>query len=271
MAAFNRTLKRKSDAEQIACGFGSPSGLDQIDDIAKFSRPDCWSTEAEILDDSGTCSPLVSPGKSCEQQFFEAFNATFGRDPNHEPPADVERIKTLLESGQIPVNARDGKNCTVLHHFCRKMPDLETVEWLLSNGADVNFKNDFNSTPLIVSCMFGHFHLVTLLLKYGAEANFVNHFNETPLWKVCRRTDATLEVVKCLLEKMTIGTLNMASMRDINFCSSKCVSTVAGSTALHCATRANLSPDILNLLIKSGADVHALDSNNKTAQQYLLH
>lgn len=43
------------------------------------------------------------------------------------------------------------------------------IEWLLSNGADVNCQNAFGFTALHYAAMYNHVKLVKLLLEHGAD------------------------------------------------------------------------------------------------------
>jgi ankyrin repeat protein len=49
---------------------------------------------------------------------------------------------------------------------CRK-GDLKTCQELISNGVNINGKDAFDYTPLIIASLCGHFELVQLLLESG--------------------------------------------------------------------------------------------------------
>ncbi|WP_420535738.1 ankyrin repeat domain-containing protein [Brachyspira intermedia] len=46
---------------------------------------------------------------------------------------------------------------------------------LVRNGANVNYRNKVNYTPLMYACIKGDLNLVKLLLDNGADINAVNH------------------------------------------------------------------------------------------------
>jgi hypothetical protein len=57
----------------------------------------------------------------------------------------------------------------------------ETVELLIRSGADVNTRNNGNSTPLFHAAGDRHTDVVKLLIVNGAEVNAINDKGETPL------------------------------------------------------------------------------------------
>ena len=57
-----------------------------------------------------------------------------------------------------------------LHRACEK-GNIEAVKQFLADGADVNAKNDFGSTPLIAAALEGHKEIAELLISEGADVN----------------------------------------------------------------------------------------------------
>lgn len=52
---------------------------------------------------------------------------------------------------------------------------------LLENNADVNWRDGFNSTPLMYAASKGNIEIVDLLLKYGADINANDGMGNTVL------------------------------------------------------------------------------------------
>jgi ankyrin repeat protein len=69
------------------------------------------------------------------------------------------------------------KGMTALH-IASEQDQLESVEFLVENGADVNYQSAVGSTPLHFASSNGNGEIVVFLLAHGAEVNAQN--------KVCR-------------------------------------------------------------------------------------
>lgn len=89
----------------------------------------------------------------------------------------VTQAQSLLDRG-ANVNERTYCNRTPLH--CNKNVDI--IEFLLKNGADIDVKDAGGYTPLAL-CRFPLFWTkkMEILLNYGADVNCRNNENETPL------------------------------------------------------------------------------------------
>lgn len=58
---------------------------------------------------------------------------------------------------------------------------LDTVQHLLSLGANIEAQDDGGLVPLHNACSFGHADVARLLLKSGANPNAQDNWNFTPL------------------------------------------------------------------------------------------
>ncbi len=86
---------------------------------------------------------------------------------------------------------RNGVGETVLHYLAVENCILE-VEWLISQGADINSQTDFGDTPLINVAQLGYEEMTKLLLKHGAHVNHQNSNQETALFKAASSGRLTL-------------------------------------------------------------------------------
>jgi hypothetical protein len=62
--------------------------------------------------------------------------------------------------------------------------DLETVKYLISNGANINCKNEEGESPLSYAIMWEHEAVVQYLVSNGADPNIRNNLGMTPLFMV---------------------------------------------------------------------------------------
>ena len=109
-----------------------------------------------------------------------------GSTPLHRAVAaedDIENIKFLVSEG-IDVNAKNDGGYAALHLavHSENAGNAEVVKFLVSEGADVNAKNNDGMTPLhIVIISKGSIEFVTILISNGADVNAKNNDGMTPL------------------------------------------------------------------------------------------
>lgn len=69
---------------------------------------------------------------------------------------------------------------TPLHRACYN-GHVESVEFLLSNGADINAKDTVDWTPLHRACFNEELDCVKILITHGADINVKDSNGETPI------------------------------------------------------------------------------------------
>ena len=132
------------------------------------------------------------------------------------PPTNTPTEKALKTcdawNGQLNPNAVvntegnetefvDGRKCEWYHgdghlHFAAQLDDLESARWLLANGAEVNAKGSYGSTPLHYAAGGDAREMAELLLQNGAEVNARNERGITPLhWAAFGNARETAEVL----------------------------------------------------------------------------
>ncbi|PYR40437.1 MAG: hypothetical protein DMF95_33480, partial [Acidobacteria bacterium] len=60
--------------------------------------------------------------------------------------------------------------------------DVESVDYLVKAGADVNQVTEYGWTPLLTATNNRHYKLGTFLLEHGADPNLANKGRWTPLY-----------------------------------------------------------------------------------------
>uniref|UniRef100_A0A1X7TKB5 Uncharacterized protein n=1 Tax=Amphimedon queenslandica TaxID=400682 RepID=A0A1X7TKB5_AMPQE len=100
----------------------------------------------------------VGWGMVWDQQLFDD-----ARDGN------IEGMNTALSNGaDINWSNTDVLNRTPLH-IAAASNMSDAVQWLLSQGAAVDSRDDFGATPLIWAAVSGDILVVTMLLEKGAD------------------------------------------------------------------------------------------------------
>ena len=107
-----------------------------------------------------------------------------------------EIVKYLAEHG-ADVNAKDNHNTTVLI-FASMNDRIEIMKYLAENGANVNAKDKNNNTALMKASFCGHVKIVIYLHENGADVNAINNYNDTAL--IFASEKGHLEAVKFLIE-----------------------------------------------------------------------
>ena len=97
---------------------------------------------------------------------------------------DVERLQSLLDSGS-DVNARDRYHQTGLM-LAAQGGHTEAVRLLIARGADLNVAAKFSLTAVMLAAIGGHTEVVRLLVAAGADLTFRGSgapgvFNKTAL------------------------------------------------------------------------------------------
>ena len=176
-------------------------------------------------------------------------------------------IDFLIESG-IDVDSRSRNGWSALA-TASDNGDIETVEKLLNHKADIELPTINNkTTPLMAAAVNGHTKVVNRLIKAGADFERKNIDGHNPLWLAANKSHT--KTVKALLNidtdhnqvffdasskgKFELVRTLIKSGIDVS------ARTKKGSTAMHLAARYG-HLDIVKLLQKNGADIHALSTN----------
>ncbi|XP_049796484.1 putative ankyrin-containing lipoprotein Lxx09580 isoform X2 [Schistocerca nitens] len=92
----------------------------------------------------------------------------------------VGKLRALLMAG-ADVRARDTfKRDTALHWAARR-GCVQAVIRLLRSGAEVDARNNWHSTPLLLAAQYGHTEVVSRLLEAGADKGACDADGDTPL------------------------------------------------------------------------------------------
>ena len=139
---------------------------------------------------------------------------------------------------EIDVNARQPDGATALHWAVYR-DDLATARLLIGAGADAGVANELGVTPLALACENTNAAMVETLLAAGADATAAVGAGETVLMS-CARTGSVVAV------RALLGAGADVNRRE----------PTEEQTALMWAV-AQRHPAVVEVLLESGADVHA--------------
>ena len=197
-------------------------------------------------------SSLSPPQKKKKSRIRVTYliNKLSGRDEQFLRAArdgDVSTVAKLLDKGvniQTRVPRTNGK-VTALHLASAKGKKT-TVQFLLSQGADVHAKDRYDYTALHYAAVYDHKQIVKLLSEQGADIEAKHELGRTALLVAAQKGHQV--TVLALLEQGAD-----IESKDLH-----------GSTALLHAGRWGYE-DTVRLLLEQGADIEAKDSHGWTA------
>eukprot|EP01018_Ginkgo_biloba_P026192 Gb_31891 [translate_table: standard] len=156
------------------------------------------------------------------------------KDPTFEElSTETER---LLSRGRVDV--------PISLCFVSSRGDMQLMEQLLSRGMNPNETDYSSRTPLHIATARGFADCVSILLEFGADVNSKDEDGSVPLWEaILGRHDS---IAKLLWD-------NGARLHSGNVGNFLCIAT----------GKANL--DVLNDLLRYGADVNSINGDGRTA------
>lgn len=98
---------------------------------------------------------------------------------------DSRLVAFLIEHG-AKTSIRDNWSYTPLHLIATHSKDPKAIEILLANGAEVNSRAEFETTPLGMAMGNNSVEIVDVLLRNGADPKLRNQAGRTPLHSVAR-------------------------------------------------------------------------------------
>ncbi len=167
-----RTVEGGTSRKKIKCGMRSPS--------AKRKR----------LYGRGNILRLMSPPLAAiELEFINSVGA-----------GNITRVTQLLRDYPDIVNAKGSDGNTALIEAAKGDDLRSLVVLLLAAGADVNAKNDYGWTALMMAVFHDHVENAKLLLEAGADVNAKNNRGLTALMMAAQYFHDHVENAELLLE-----------------------------------------------------------------------
>jgi len=164
-AAAGRTYEQQLEFEGVNGRFGAPSGAAAAQSPAAGGRGQAGGRGAA---GRGAATTPATPAP------------TPATPPASAPPeaSDAAEDSEVVVAGLV---GSGGGGLTALV-FAAREGDLESAEYLLRAGANVNQTTEYGWTPLLTATNNRHYQLASLLIEWGADVNTPNKGGWTPLY-----------------------------------------------------------------------------------------
>lgn len=221
-----------------------------------------------ILDSNGMSSLHVACKNLCKQSIELILNnpENLSLSPSSSSRSVSKSLSSKsLSSGSLSstLNSHDKFNMTPLMYLCKE-GDLQLVEFLLKSGAKTRYENG-KSAPLHVT---SNLEIAKILIANGADVNARDEIQSTPLHYAATDINGTL-LVQLFIENRADPSTHDApptsTSSGAHYKSSHHGDVISGrSTPLHCACACGALANAETLLEKGGADVAARDFHKNT-------
>jgi ankyrin repeat protein len=149
---------------------------------------------------------------------------------------DIEQVKMLISEG-ANINGKDQNGQSVLN-FAVGDGHKDMVALLIEKGADINGRGQYDAAPLHNAAWDGHKEIAELLIDKGADVNILQGESRwTPLHSAADQS------------KVDVAELLVANGADVN------AKDKWGLTPLYYAAQTGIT-EVVRLLLKAGADVN---------------
>lgn len=165
---------------------------------------------------------------------------------------DTSSIEKLLAGG-TPIDARDGTGATALL-VATHANQVEAAKALIEAGADVNARDNIEDSPYLYAGARGHLEILKLTLAHGADLNSINRYGGTALIPASER--GHVETVRTLIE----AGVDVDHVNKLQW--------TALLEAIILGDGGERHRQIVDLLVKAGADVNLADGKGVTPLQH---
>lgn len=165
---------------------------------------------------------------------------------------DVSGIDKLLSEG-ASIDARDHTGATALL-VATHGNQIAAAKALIHAGADVNAKDNINDSPYLYAGARGHLQILKMTLSHGADLKSTNRYGGTALIPAAER--GHVETVRTLIE----AGVDVDHVNRLDW--------TALLEAIILGNGGERHQQIVDLLVKAGANVNLADGKGETPLQH---
>lgn len=217
---------------------------------------------------------LLEQGANPNQQSTNYDNALYLAYRHLERHDFWPFIKKMLEYG-VDINLQHYNSQNLLTEATDYDADLELTRFLLDNGADLNWVDQYANTALTNACERGNIAIIDLLWKRGANLNQCTCRYLGPGWSTYGDEDEGFNALMRAVNKnneiivrVLIARGTDVNVQSINTTRGRFDGVVFGKTALQIALKKKYY-NLVQILIEAGADPDLQDDEGKSAANYL--
>lgn len=259
--------------------------------IAKFLLENDASTQAQ---DSTGATPLHEAIRYGRTEIAKLLlsaganvNATdnLGKTPIMMimPKDKVRELYVLLISYKADLTQKDMYGDSVLHIATMMKVNIDELSILINNGADVNARNKYGVTPLLIAVQSDDLKTVKLLTSASADIHTKDTYGKSPLSMAFAGSSELFEAVinsKNATSQdsdgntpLHIALLNSAPIAKIMYIigltSDVDIRNMDGDSALYIATKNNMK-EVGELILAKNADIFASNKQNDSPLRVAL-
>ncbi|CAM9547216.1 unnamed protein product, partial [Choristocarpus tenellus] len=185
---------------------------------------------------------------------------------------DQEKLKKYVAAGG-DLEKRDSYQATALLLAAEK-GHAKCVEYLIESGADIKAGDEHQYTALHLASYYGRVEVVSILLRYGADINALDDRGRVPKRLASRKEISHLLTAKETEHKLGVDILEAVEKNDVSSVSS----FISAKGDLNCRGKNDMTPlhlasfngltEIVRILLEGGADPNSVDEDRDTPLHY---
>lgn len=197
-------------------------------------------------------------------------------------PKESRKMLDYLLEGFVPLNVTDKDGVTAFLYAVRS-GDIKLIKKMIESGANIHLADSSGRTPLMAAAAFGNTDVVKLLIKNRVDVNaqtssrmsayfFAAQFEHKEIMKLLKKAGAEEIYVEPTNEAKLLLASEVGNAKVVGNMIIKGVDINLGyegskQNALMKAS-ANGHGQVVDILIKAGADLNAKDKDGKTALMF---